>query len=114
VVPVLAEAVMVKLPGVLPLAEETVSQVWLEDTVYAMTLVVPLLVTLMALLVAPAATGAQLVLLMAKVGVAAPVAVRTTSSIKAPVFWTLPSLLNQNRTWVAVVGIVAVCWLLAW
>ena len=31
--PVLAAAVMVKLPGVLPLAADTVSQVWLEDTV---------------------------------------------------------------------------------
>ena len=32
-VPVLAATVMVKLPGVLPLAAETVSQVWFEVTV---------------------------------------------------------------------------------
>ena len=31
--PLLAAAVMVNDPGVLPLAEDTVSQVWLEDTV---------------------------------------------------------------------------------
>jgi len=80
--PVFAPAVIVKLPGVLPDAADTVSHVWFEATVYAITLVVALLVTLIALLVAPAATGAQVVELMAKVGVVEPPeAVRITSSI---------------------------------
>jgi hypothetical protein len=59
---------MVKLPGVFPLADDTVSQVWFEATVYAITLpLVPLLVTLTALLVPPAATGAHEVELTASI-----------------------------------------------
>ena len=59
-----------------------------------MTLLVPLLLTLIAELVLAVAAGDQLVELMARVGVELPVALRTTSSMYAPVAVTLASLLK--------------------